>query len=166
MTDLNSTLTDLETKISLQKQDDQYSQVFAEHAGVLHVLSDILGMKKIPIGTPIAEIYPLLKSVTQVNLTSYILSTQISGMKVGQKVRFTVQQNLPQPEILTGIINQIDSAPTAFKEGNAYKVSATTTINAKDLPNIRYGLQGKTVTIIGKKTYFNYFLDKIMGKGN
>ncbi|EQC95781.1 hypothetical protein FNJ53_13530 [Lactococcus lactis] len=29
-----------------------------------------------------------------------------------------------------------------------------------------YGLQGKTVTIIGKKTYFNYFLDKIMGRGN
>lgn len=164
MTDLNSTLTDLETKISLQKQDDQYSQVFAEQTGVLHVLPDILGMKKIPIGTPIAEIYPLLKAETQVNLTSYIPSTQISGMKVGQKVRFTVQQNLPQPEILTGIIKQIDSAPTAFKEGNAYKVSATTTINSKDLPNIRYGLQGKTVTIIGKKTYFNYFLDKIMGR--
>ncbi len=87
-------------------------------------------------------------------------------MKVGQKVRFTVQQNLPKPEILTGIIKQIDNAPTAFKKGNAYKVSATTTINSKDLPNIRYGLQGKTVTIIGKKTYFNYFLDKIMGRGN
>ena len=57
-------------------------------------------MKKIPIGTPIAEIYPSLKSETKVNLTSYIPSTQISGMKVGQKVRFTVQQNLPKPEIL------------------------------------------------------------------
>ena len=56
------------------------------------------------------------------------------------------------------------SFPTIFKEENAYKVSATTAINAKDLPNIRYGLQGKTVTIIGKKTYFNYFLDKSMGR--
>ena len=166
MTDLNSTLTDLEIKISLQKQDDQYNQVFAEQTGILHVLPDILGMKKIPIGTPIAEIYPLLKSKTQVNLTSYIPSTQISGMKVGQKVRFTVQQDLPKAEVLIGTIKQIDSAPTAFKEGNAYKVSAITIINAKDLPNIRYGLQGKTVTIIGKKTYFNYFLDKILGRGN
>ncbi|WP_396443329.1 bacteriocin secretion accessory protein [Lactococcus lactis] len=165
VTDLNSTLTDLETKISLQKQDNQYSQVFAEQAGILHILPDILGMKKIPIGTPIAEIYPLLKAKTQVNLTSYIPSTQISGMKVGQKVRLTVQQNLPKPLILTGVIKQIDSAPTQFKEGNAYKVSAITTVNSKDLPNIRYGLQGKTVTVIGKKTYFNYFLDKITGKG-
>lgn len=86
-------------------------------------------------------------------------------MKVGQKVRLTVQQNLPKPLILTGVIKQIDSAPTQFKEGNAYKVSAITTVNSKDLPNIRYGLQGKTVTVIGKKTYFNYFLDKITGKG-
>lgn len=46
VTDLNSTLTDLETKISLQKQDNQYSQVFAEQAGILHILPDILGMKK------------------------------------------------------------------------------------------------------------------------
>jgi len=46
-------------------------------------------MKKIPIGTPIAEIYPSLKSETKVNLTSYIPSTQISGMKVGQKVRYS-----------------------------------------------------------------------------
>lgn len=166
MADLNSTLNDLETKISLQKQNNQYSQVFAEQTGVLHVLPDTLGMKKIPIGTPIAEIYPSLKSETQVNLSSYIPSTQISGMKVGQKVRFTIQQDLPKPEILTGVIKQIDSAPTAFKEGSAYKVSAVTAINSKDLPNIRYGLQGKTVTIIGKKTYFNYFLDKVRGKAN
>lgn len=165
MTDLNSTLTDLETKISLQKQVNQYSQVFAEQTGILHVLPNILGMKKIPIGTPIAEIYPLLKAKIQVNLTSYIPSTQISGIKVGQKVKLTVQQNLPKPVILIGTIKQIDSAPTPFKEGNAYRVSAVTTIDSKALPNIRYGLQGKTVTIIGKKTYFNYFLDKITGKG-
>lgn len=166
MTDLNSSLTDLDTKISLQKQDNQYSQIFAEQTGILHLLPNILGLKKIPIGTPIAEIYPSLEQKAQVNLTSYIPSTQISGMKVGQKVRFTVQQDLPKPEILTGIIKQIDSVPTAFKEGNAYKVSAVTTINSKDIPNIRYGLQGKTVIIIGKKTYFNYFLDKIMGKSS
>ncbi|SBW31824.1 Lactococcin A secretion protein lcnD (plasmid) [Lactococcus lactis subsp. lactis] len=164
MTDLNSTLTDLETKISLQKQDNQYSQVFAEQTGILHVLPDSLGMKKIPIGTTIAEIYPSLKADTQVNLTSYIPSTQIAGVKVGQKFRFIVQQDLPKAEILTGTIKQIDSAPTTFKEGNAYKVFATTTIKSKDLPNIRYGLQGKTVTIIGKKTYFNYYLDKVLGK--
>ncbi len=37
------------------------------------------------------------------------------------------------------------------KEEIAYKVSAVATMKSKDLPDIRYGLEGKAVTIIGKK---------------
>ncbi|HAP15648.1 MAG TPA: hypothetical protein DCR07_06035 [Lactococcus sp.] len=69
----------------------------------------------------------------------------MSGIKPGQKVRFTIQQILPKIEILTGTIHQIDSAPTPLKSGNTYKVSALVTI---------------------QKTYFNYYLDKIKGESS
>ncbi|MEY8458945.1 bacteriocin secretion accessory protein [Lactococcus ileimucosae] len=166
LSDFNSALTDLETKISLQKQANKYNEIFAEKEGVLHVLPNILENKTIPVGTPIAQIYPPLKNKTQVYLVSYIPSTQISGIKRGQKVRFTIQQNLPKTEILIGTIYQIDSAPTPLKNGNAYKVSALVTLDKKELSYIRYGLEGKCVVITGQKTYFNYYLDKIKGESS
>ncbi len=164
LTDINSALTEIGGKISLQKQANQYNAIFAEKEGILHVLPNVLENKTFQVGTPLAQIYPALKAKSQVYLTSYIPSTQIAGIKLGQKVRFTIQQNLPKPEILTGTIKQIDSAPTTLKEGNGYKVSALVTLNKRDLSYIRYGLEGKLVVVTGQKTYFNYYLDKIKGQ--
>lgn len=164
LADFNSSLIELETKISLQKQADKYNEIFAEKEGILHVFPDVLENKNIQLGAPIAQIYPPLTNKTPIHLITYIPSTQISGIKVGQKTRFTIQENLPKTKILTGTIQQIDSAPTLLKNGNAYKVTALVTLSKKDLPYIRYGLEGKWVVVTGQKTYFNYYLDKIKGK--
>lgn len=165
MSDLNDEMTQLQAKIALQEQTNQQSEVKADSAGILHVLPNVEGLKNIAAGSPIAEIYPNLSQNVKIELAAYIPSSQISAVKIGQKLRFTVQQNLPKAEILSGKITKIDSAPTETKSGlNVYKVQATTTLKQTDLTKIRYGLQGKVTIVIGDKTFFNYYKDKVMGK--
>lgn len=163
LADFNSNLIDLETKINLQKQADKYNEIFAENEGILHVFPNVLSNKNIQTGTTIAQIYPPLTNQTSIHLVTYIPSSQISGIKIGQKARFIVQQNLPKTTILTGKIQQIDSAPTLLKDINAYKVTVLVTLNKQTLPYIRYGLEGKITIVTGQKVYFNYYLDKLKG---
>lgn len=164
MTDLESSILQLNTKIALQQQENQYSEVLSPDYGVLHVSANTQGAKQVGSGTVLAEIYPALKYKSKVNLTVYVPSTEISGVKLGQTLRFTVQQNLPKAEILVGKINHIDSVPTELKSINAYKITAQTIIKSSDVNQIRYGLEGKAVVVIGEKTYFDYYWDKLRGE--
>lgn len=164
LSDFNITLTDIESKIDTQKQNNQFNEIFAEKSGVLHVFPEVLGNKTLQAGTPVAQIFSELNDKSKIYITSYIPSSQISGIKLGQKIRFTIQQPLPKTVVLLGKIQKIDSAPTALKGGNGYKVSALVTLNKKNISYIRYGLEGKFVVVTGKKTYFNYYLDKIKGE--
>ncbi|MQW23341.1 MULTISPECIES: bacteriocin secretion accessory protein [unclassified Lactococcus] len=164
MTDLTSNLANINAKIGLQKQENQQGEILSNNSGILHVLPNIIGLKTIPNGTPLAQIYPTLSIKTPVKITAYIPSSQLSGIKLGQTARFTVIQTLPKPEIMEGKITHIDSAPTDQNNLNFYKVEATTTLNKSDLLNIRYGIQGKVGIIIGDKTFFNDYLDKLSGK--
>ncbi|CAM3131394.1 bacteriocin secretion accessory protein [Lactococcus hircilactis] len=164
MSGLDESLTELHAKIALQNQVDEQSTVRAGSVGILHVLPNILGLKAIPAGTPIAEVYPELSKNVSIDLTAYVPSTEISALKNGQTLRFTVEQNLPKPEILSGKISKIDSAPTAQNGLNLYKVQAQTLLKSSDVVKLRYGLQGKVTIITGNKSYFDYYKDKVLGK--
>ncbi|GAB2025128.1 HlyD family secretion protein [Lactovum odontotermitis] len=163
MTVLDTNITDLQTKLKLLSQTSQDGTLKTSSAGILHVLPNILGVKKIPVGTEIAEIYPAFNENSQVKITAYIPASQISAVSTGQKMRFQVQQNLPKPVILTGKVTKIDSAATKDKTGSYYGLEAVITLKKTDLEKVRYGLQGKLTIITGKKTYFNYYKDKVMG---
>ena len=41
-------------------------------------------------------------------------------------------------------------------------MTALATVDKQDSSKLKYGLQGKTVSIIGKKTFFNYYKDKLL----
>lgn len=165
MTNLDSTIANLNAKIALQKQSDAGSLVTSPSAGVLHVLPNVLGLKQISVGTPIAEIYPSLSEKSTVELQVYVPSSEISAVKLGQTMRLAVKQNLPKPMILAGKVTSIDSAPTDENNLNVYAVEAKVKITHSDLSEIRYGLQGNTVIVTGEKTYFDYLKDKVMGNG-
>jgi competence factor transport accessory protein ComB len=162
-TSLKNSITDLETKLKLLKQSDKDGSLKVSKAGVIHVLPNILGLKKISVGTPIAELYPALKAKAKVKVTVYIPSGQISALSIGQPLRFQVQQNLPKPVILSGKVSKIDSAPTKDKAGNYYGVEAIVSLTKADIKKMRYGLQGKVTIVTGRKTYFNYYKDKLTG---
>ncbi|MCL9638851.1 bacteriocin secretion accessory protein [Lactococcus lactis] len=106
MTTLDENLTEVQAKIALQHQEDEQTTVKAGSAGVLHILPNIQGLKTIPIGTPVAEIYPEFSKDVPIDLTAYVPSTEILAIKPGQTLRFTVVQNLPHPEILSGKISK------------------------------------------------------------
>ena len=162
MTSLNSQLADLNTKVTLQKQANAYDAIPAPNSGVLHVLPNVLGLKAISAGTAIAQIYPNLARGTEVLITAYVSSTDISAVRQGMTLRLSVAQNLPEPLILSGKISHIDSAPTVGNGLNVYKLQAKVALTTSDLAKVRYGLQGKAVIITGEKTYFNYYKDKII----
>lgn len=80
-------------------------------------------------------------------------------------LRMSIYQNVPKPLLLTGKIISIDSYPTRTKTGNFYKVTPETKLTKNLLDKIRYGIQGKAVVITGKKTFFDYYKDKILNAG-
>lgn len=164
MTSLDSNIADLNAKIALQNQSNQNSILTSPSTGVLHILPNVLGLKQISIGTPIAEIYPALTDKSTVDLLVYVSSSDISAVKIGQIMRLSVKQNLPQPLILDGQIKSIDSAPTTENNLNVYAVKAEVQLTKDELVKVRYGLQGNIVIVTGKKTYFDYYKDKVMGE--
>ncbi|CAM3027151.1 bacteriocin secretion accessory protein [Lactococcus hircilactis] len=164
MQSLAENISDLSSKISLQKQADAEGALYAPSKGILHVLPKVLGLKMIATGTPIAELYPELVSNTKIYVTTYVSSSDIAAIKLGQTMRLSVKQNLPTPVILSGKITDIDSAPSVENGLNMFEIKAEVKIHANDLSKIRYGLQGSVVVITGKKTYFNYYKDKILGE--
>jgi competence factor transport accessory protein ComB len=163
MTALDTTITNLQTKLKLLSQTSQDGTLKTSSGGVLHVLPNVLGVKNITVGTEIAEIYPAFNENSQVKITAYIPASQISAVTVGKKMRFQVLQNLPKPVILSGKVTKIDSAATKDKSGNYYGLEATITLKKSDLKKVRYGLQGKLTFVTGKKSYFDYYKDKVLG---
>jgi competence factor transport accessory protein ComB len=130
-----------------------------------------LGVKTIAAGTPIAQIYPAFSAGVRVAVTTYISSRDIAGVSLGQAMRLSVAQSLPQPLVLSGKVTHIDTASTALSSDaktsvNYFKVQSEVVLSREDLSKVRYGLQGEISIIIGQKTYFNYFKDKILGNSD
>lgn len=82
MTSLDSNIADLNTKIALQNQSNQNSMLTSPSTGVLHILPNVLGIKQISVGTPIAEIYPALTDKSTVDLLVYVSSSDISAVNM------------------------------------------------------------------------------------
>ncbi len=171
MTNLDSSIADLNAKVAAAKQISKNDAVFSNGSGVLHVLPGVLGVTNIAAGTPIAQIYPALLAKTKINITTYVSSRDIASVIIGQPMRFSASQNMPQPLVLSGEVTHIDSAPTVVDDttlagANYFKVQAQVTLSRSDLTRVRYGLQGNVSIITGQKTYFNYFRDKIFSTGD
>ncbi len=50
------------------------------------------------------------------------------------------------------------------KKAMFFKVTAKAKVSKKDSQTIKYGLQGKTITVVEKKTFFDYYKDKLLNK--
>lgn len=83
-------------------------------------------------------------------------------MKKQQTVRFTLNTVGKTPTVIEGEIVSLDKAATETKNGNFFKVTAKVNVTSQDRENLTYGMQGKVVSVIAKKTFFNYFKDKLL----
>lgn len=155
-------------KESLQAQLDQTSLsksdtiLKAKEDGILHVSSEFEGKTLLPQGSQIAEIYPDISKTQQIAIRYYVDSTHVSQLKKGQTVRLTLEKISNQTINIEGKINKIASSATQTKDGNFFEITARADVDKKNSTHLKYGLQGKTISVIGKKTFFNYYKDKLL----
>lgn len=155
-------------KESLQAQLEQANigkeatSLHANSNGVLHLNNQIKGESYIPQGTVIGQIYPNLSKAKTVTITYYVNSNYINQLKKQQTVRFTLDTAGKTPTVIEGKIVSLDKVATETKNGNFFKVTAKVNVTSQDREHLTYGMQGKVVSVIAKKTFFNYFKDKLL----
>ena len=115
-------------------------------------------------GNEIAQLYPDINKTRQVLITYYVSSKDVTRLKQGQKTRLALTKVGNDQISIRGKINSIASAATTTKKGNVFKVTAKAKVSKKDSQTIKYGLQGKTITVVEKKTFFDYYKDKLLNK--
>lgn len=155
-------------KESLQAQLEQANigkeatSLHANSNGVLLLNNQIKGESYIPQGTVIGQIYPNLSKAKTVTITYYVNSNYINQLKKQQTVRFTLDTVGKTPTVIEGKIVSLDKVATETKNGNFFKVTAKVNVTSQDREHLTYGMQGKVVSVIAKKTFFNYFKDKLL----
>lgn len=145
-------------------QNNQNDKVTASQDGVIHTNPKYEGENLIPRGTKIAQLYPDINKTRQVLITYYVSSKDVTRLKQGQKTRLALTKVGNDQISIRGKINSIASAATTTKKGNVFKVTAKAKVSKKDSQTIKYGLQGKTITVVEKKTFFDYYKDKLLNK--
>ena len=165
LTQAETQLTQItQEKENLQAQLDQTNLskadtvLKASQSGILHVSDEFEGQTLLPQGSQIADI----AKTQQVAIRYYVDSTHVSQLKKGQTVRLTLEKISNHAIVITGKISKIASSATQTKEGNIFEVTALATADKQDSSKLKYGLQGKTISTIGKKTFFNYYKDKLL----
>lgn len=156
-------LDELKAKQQSEKDEYQNTIIKAPETGLLHLETNLGKTKYLPKGETIAQIYPNLDNKTKLHINYSVPAENITGLKKGQPIRFTVNQNVTKPLILTGQIIKISTAPMTNKHGSFYICEATLTVPTADYSRIKYGLTGRVTTIKGSKTWFNYYKDIMLG---
>lgn len=164
ITALEATKKELETKLEFENQLVDKAVIVAKENGILHLNNEVVGMSKVATGTVIAEIYPSLQESATVYLEIYIPTTDMIGIRLGQRVQMVSSQKSEKPLILTGNVKEIATSPTRTEQGNYFKTIAEVELSKEQADSIQYGFQGKVTIITGEKTFFNYYKDKILNK--
>lgn len=86
----------------------------------------------------------------------------MTNLKKGQTTRLTLEKIGKQSITIIGNINKIDTSATETKQGNLFKVTAKAKISKSNGQVIKYGLQGRVTIVIAKKSFFNYYKDKLL----
>lgn len=160
---LITTISELESAISLQESQLANQSIVASDSGILHLNNEVKGSQVIPQGTLIGEIYPNLSENNKVHVEMYLFSQDVSSVQLGDTMRL----QLPKDGLVNGIelngkIIIIDHAASRTEQGNVYKVTAEVELDDNDQEVLRYGLEGEVSMVTGETTYFNYYIDKLL----
>lgn len=162
LTTITNQMAELEGKLQQAEVQVQNNTIKAPQDGIVHLLKSLSKTNIIPKGTEIAQILPDMNQTKKVMITYYVNSNDIATIKRGQTVRLRLDKISSQGIVLLGKVKAIDASSTETKEGNLFKVKAQATISEADSRILKYGMQGRATSIIGKKTFFNYYKDKML----
>ncbi|MBO0449180.1 bacteriocin secretion accessory protein [Enterococcus sp. MJM12] len=164
LTTVNTKIAELESNLTLQKELDKRNTITSSSEGIIHLNEEVKGKNYIGEGTTIAQVYPTIQLGESVNLVAYVDSQDIASIHKEDKIRFTSKKENAESFELACQITKIGASPEKTERGNYFKVTAKTIISKNNQADIRYGLQGNFTIITGKKTYFDYYKDKLFNK--
>lgn len=161
---VNDTNLKLKSEIKELNSKEADLVIRAPKDGIIHVNDNLISQSIIVKGSPLCEIYPILKGSHRVKITSYVSAQDISSVKVGESVRLKISKNLPSPIILQGRIDNISVVPEVINGRNMYKINAVSNISGRLSKQLRYGMVGNVSIINGRVSYFKYYKNKLLGK--
>ena len=162
LTTVETQITELTAQLGQANVNFEHNTIKAPGTGIIHLNNEFDGKTLIPNGSEIAQIYPNIQETKEVLITYYVTSEYVPLLKEDQVARLKLEKIGNQSTTIIGKINSIDRTATKTEQGNLFKVTALAQIPDKDSNIIQYGLQGQVTSIIAKKTYFDYYKDKIL----
>ena len=162
LTTVETQITELTAQLGQANVNFEHNTIKAPGTGIIHLNNEFDGKTLIPNGSEIAQIYPNIQETKEVLITYYVTSEYVPLLKEEQVARLKLEKIGNQSITIIGKINSIDRTATKTEQGNLFKVTALAQLPDKDSNIIQYGLQGQVTSIIDKKTYFDYYKDKIL----
>ena len=162
LTTVETQITELTAQLGQANVNFEHNTIKAPGTGIIHLNSEFDGKTLIPNGSEIAQIYPNIQETKEVLITYYVTSEYVPLLKEEQVARLKLEKIGNQSITIIGKIHSIDRTATKTEQGNLFKVTALAQLTDKDSNIIQYGLQGQVTSIIAKKTYFDYYKDKIL----
>ena len=162
LTTVETQITELTAQLGQVNVNFEHNTIKAPGTGIIHLNSEFDGKTLIPNGSEIAQIYPNIQETKEVLITYYVTSEYVPLLKEEQVARLKLEKIGNQNITIIGKIHSIDRTATKTEQGNLFKVTALAQLTDKDSNIIQYGLQGQVTSIIDKKTYFDYYKDKIL----
>ncbi|HEM5453072.1 bacteriocin secretion accessory protein [Streptococcus suis] len=155
-------ITELSAQIEQVSVQSDNNTIKAPETGILHLNPEFEGKNLIPSGSEMAQIFPNIHESKEILITYYVASEYVSLLKKKQTVRLNLEKVGNQPITIVGKINTIAQTGTKTEQGNLFKIAALATLSVKESSLIQYGLQGRVTSVIAKKTYFDYYKDKLL----
>lgn len=162
LTTVETQITELTAQLGQANVNFEHNTIKAPGTGIIHLNNEFDGKTLIPNGSEIAQIYPNIQETKEVLITYYVTSEYVPLLKEDQVARLKLEKIGNQSITIIGKIHSIDRTATKTEQGNLFKVTALAQLADKDSNIIQYGLQGQVTSIIDKKTYFDYYKDKIL----
>ena len=162
LTTVETQITELTAQLGQVNVNFEHNTIKAPGTGIIHLNNEFDGKTLIPNGSEIAQIYPIIQETKEVLITYYVTSEYVPLLKEEQVARLKLEKIGNQSITIIGKIHSIDRTATKTEQGNLFKVTALAQLPDKDSNIIQYGLQGQVTSIIDKKTYFDYYKDKIL----
>lgn len=162
LTSIDKHITDLHAQLEQATARLNSTVIRSPETGVIHLNSEFEGMSLIPNGSEIAQLYPNIRETKEVLITYYVGSESVSLLKEQQIARLSLETVGNQNITIIGKIQTIDQTATRTEQGNLFKITALAKVAEKDSELIQYGLQGRVSSIIAEKTYFDYYMDKMV----
>lgn len=162
LTTVETQITELTAQLGQANVNFEHNTIKSPGTGIIHLNSEFDGKTLIPNGSEIAQIYPNIQETKEGLITYYVTSEYVPLLKEDQVARLKLEKIGNQSITIIGKINSIDRTATKTEQGNLFKVTALAQLPDKDSNIIQYGLQGQVTSIIDRKTYFDYYKDKIL----